>query len=733
MGATPKDEIERQHQVAYNIVHGTTSSSDSNRTTTEATNKVSSEYPYLPMTVQDEIPLIWKQQPTVNDPYYNNINSNSNYICAEKKQPQGINSGDGEGGSTSSCSTVVCSDCSNDSREDDTTNVNGNNKNHKERVCVATRGIINVDPIVSIIQEGYNYKQSVNITKTTAASSSTKAKKKSTTKSKATTKKTNSFTSAKATTKKEPNPQPAPSPTNLWDPRNAKKENVHITRPSHDSWGIHKIILLFCDDFLQRVYEMPYFHSPKYTNLQKSLEPIYNVLNITKDRIVRLLFASLPPGVTIPIHHDTGEWVKHTHRIHVPIIVPPNPDHILFRCGHNETSLQRVNCIPGHVFEMNNQGKHAVSNCAPPDSFHYRVHLILDYIDPDFHIAHRIKLQPGETITQSRRSIDRALDAGKRPCPTYMILGVQKSGTTSLYEYINQHPLVIRAKRRETHCLDWRWDDSKQSVEDKKNHCLSFFHAKDLHNYPSLLTGDSTPSYILDSYRVIPRLKQVFCHWKEMKFFVMLRNPTKRVKSHFEMVTSLDGTEAQIQARGTEWLDKSIEEVIAMDFQNMQDCGLIPYWDMEQKIINSDSFGSFVGSEAEEEAFSRYLQKYVKVKSGSYGIIVRGLYELQLRPWMKAFDPKQFMVLKLESMSCSVDKDRIHTVMDHVWHHLELPFYKIEDGEIKNARSYKCEMSEETKMMLKRFYKPHNIRLSTMLKNHYLEDDLVDWEGDPWE
>lgn len=26
-----------------------------------------------------------------------------------------------------------------------------------------------------------------------------------------------------------------------------------------------------------------------------------------------------------------------------------------------------------------------------------------------------------------------------------------------MYEYLCQHPLVLRAKRRETHYLDWRW------------------------------------------------------------------------------------------------------------------------------------------------------------------------------------------------------------------------------------------------------------------------------------
>lgn len=27
----------------------------------------------------------------------------------------------------------------------------------------------------------------------------------------------------------------------------------------------------------------------------------------------------MPPGCVIPVHHDTGLWVQHTHRIHVAV------------------------------------------------------------------------------------------------------------------------------------------------------------------------------------------------------------------------------------------------------------------------------------------------------------------------------------------------------------------------------------------------------------------------------
>eukprot|EP00940_MAST-03C_sp_MAST-3C-sp2_P003562 g3562.t1 len=43
--------------------------------------------------------------------------------------------------------------------------------------------------------------------------------------------------------------------------------------------------------------------------------------------------------------------------------------------------------------------------------------------------------------------------------PRFVILGVQKCGTTALYAYLCDHPRVISAVRKETHFFDWRWNE----------------------------------------------------------------------------------------------------------------------------------------------------------------------------------------------------------------------------------------------------------------------------------
>jgi len=643
MGATPQDEIDKQHGEAYDAI-------------------ISMKC--APMVDRGEIPLAWKVEPTMNDPRYNeaenvSVNGNSTLDTFQLKN------------------------------EDEQSRYNLGS-------CISSRGQVDVSKLISLVTPGCHIPA-------------------------ATTNKPVSELKKMATNSK----------SNLWDEVNAAKNNAHVVRPSHDAWGIKKIVLMFCDDFLQTVYEMPWWHSNPA--MRNAMKPILDALNIKPDRIVRMLFAALPPGTTIPVHHDTGAWVSKTHRVHVPIVVD-DPDRIVFRCGPNESSMQRVSCIPGHVFEMNNQAKHAVSNCQKNNK--HRVHMILDYVDmvhddagvsdsslssPSSFRPRRIQLSPGETLLQTRRSIDRALDKSKRPTPSFLIIGAQKAGTTSIYEYLNQHPLVVKARRRETHCLDWRWNHTLNNVTERKKHCLSFFLAKELKFHPSCMTGDSTPSYLLDSYRCIPRLKKVFDHYEDMKYIVMTRDPVKRAKSHYEMVTSLDGTPEQIQARGKEWLKLTFEDVIRLDMCNMKKSGLIPYWDIDREEMDMDAFNAFVGTNCEDEAFRAYSKDHVKMGSGSHSLISRGMYELQLRPWMCAISNKDaFLVMKLETMK----KVGVQTTMKKVFEHLNLPYYKVEDESAKNTRSYN-EMTLKTEHMLRRFYAPHNARLERLLSDE-------EWSGDPW-
>eukprot|EP00579_Thalassiosira_antarctica_P002802 CAMPEP_0201878150 /NCGR_PEP_ID=MMETSP0902-20130614/9396_1 /ASSEMBLY_ACC=CAM_ASM_000551 /TAXON_ID=420261 /ORGANISM="Thalassiosira antarctica, Strain CCMP982" /LENGTH=685 /DNA_ID=CAMNT_0048405757 /DNA_START=45 /DNA_END=2099 /DNA_ORIENTATION=+ len=683
MAVTPPEEIAKQHAEACTIIE--------------------SQTPCAPRIDHGEVPLHWKEKPTVSS-----ISSNTTVAFHPTTLQKAGNNNANPNSPDESVEVLV----------------NSSNRSDVAEWCVSSRGQVDVSPIVKLITEGVNEPASPFSPETAP--------------------KTKNNVLKKNTTKKSPSPQPtkktskkAFSPSNLWTEENAAQNNVKLTRPSHDAWGIKKIILVFCDDFLHTIYTLPWYQQRNRVgkDMHAAIQPILDTLGIQQNQLVRCLLAGLPPGVTIPVHHDTGEWVKYSHRIHVPIIVP-DPSKVLFRCGLTEQSLERIDCTPGHIFEMNNQAKHAVTNAGSE----FRVHLILDYVSPTFFQTRaaqncpvqRITLAPGELITQTRRSIDRALDANKSNHPAYLILGAQKAGTTALYEYINQHPWVVRAKRRETHCFDWRWDDTLHSTAERRRHCLDFYHAHTMQSYPSLRTGDSTPSYLLDYFRVIPRLKECFEHGPQL--IVMTRDPIRRALSHYVMVTSMDGSPEQLAVRGMEWRNKTLEEVLEQDVLTMKEDGLLPYWDVESKTLDRGVFDTFIDSPEEDEAWERYVTTRIPLNTGSYSPLARGLYALQCRPWFRSFAREKFLVMKLEDMSPTNDDGvggkGVQWAVNRSMEHLGLPQYEVPDVEKKNAREYNdpLEGKEELRGWLERFFAPHNERFGRMMVKEMGYDE-EDWSS----
>lgn len=125
-------------------------------------------------------------------------------------------------------------------------------------------------------------------------------------------------------------------PPKIWTDEN-QTGNVQLIRPAHDKWGIKKIVFTFCDDFLQKVYDLPWSRDEEW---RQHLLPIYNAIGIDESRVVRCLLASMPPNMSIPVHHDTGYWVKHTHRLHVAI--DTNVAEVDFMVGPTEDKLKKA-------------------------------------------------------------------------------------------------------------------------------------------------------------------------------------------------------------------------------------------------------------------------------------------------------------------------------------------------------------------------------------------------------
>ena len=474
----------------------------------------------------------------------------------------------------------------------------------------------------------------------------------------------------------------------IWEDAYHAKENVALTRPAHDAWGIKKIVFTFCDDFMLKVLDLPFSQSEEW---RQHLLPIYEAIGVPEHRIIRSLLASMPPGVDIPVHHDTGLWVKHTHRVHVAIYT--DVDKVHFQVGHTDDTVNKYSFEEGRIVELNNQAKHAVQNTWDK----HRIHLIFDYVDEGYPLE-RFVVEKGEEVFQTRRSIDLKRHVGSRPAPSFIIIGVQKCGTTSMYEYLCNHPLVQKGSRRETHYYDWRWDKEIDDDDNEKHleAYLTFYNTK-LREHSSMMTGESTPSYLLHSDLVIPRLKRV-CPWLP-KLIVMLRNPVDRAFSQYQMSIDMAGNAEQIKNRGqSAFIKKSFEEIVKEEIQEIQNMGI------------SDS--------TEWKEFQNKCLKGLPMGHGGHSIVARGLYALQLEAWYAEYPHDKIVVMSIGDIKGSSTQ----STMDKVYNYVGLPPHVLTDTSAQNTRTAKSVMETNAREMLSEFYAPFNEKLFSMAGKRFDEN-----------
>ncbi|DBA01206.1 TPA: hypothetical protein N0F65_002341 [Lagenidium giganteum] len=468
----------------------------------------------------------------------------------------------------------------------------------------------------------------------------------------------------------------------LWNPKH-QKDNVPVQRAGHDRWGIGKVVFIFSDDYIDNVYTFPW-----YNEWKPELDAIFAQLDIPVERVIRCILASMPPGSDIPTHHDTGAWVSKSHRMHIPIFTDSSID---FKVGIHQDNMVKVPFEQGNLYELNNASKHTVKS----NWDQHRVHMIFDYVEEGFPL-NRIQLEPGMVVHQTRRTLDLSTDYGKRPAPSFMVIGAQKAGTTSLYDYITQHDLVVPTKRKETHYLDWRWNnklpaiDTPEGAKAHLDYYMNFYEKELLYKCPSLMSGEATPSYLLGGSIVIDRVKRIA---PVCKVLAILRNPVDRAYSHYCMTADTEGNEQQLRNRGHHHLKgRTFEQIVDEELAELSALGVHP--DMD--------FADFD---------EKYLKGRLAFDHGAHAYVARGLYALQLADWLVAFKQDDVLVLTLDEMKSS---EGLHRTMDKVFSFLELPPHRIEDVTAKNTRKYEP-LSAELRARLAEFYAPYNEKLNAML------------------
>ena len=120
--------------------------------------------------------------------------------------------------------------------------------------------------------------------------------------------------------------------------------------------------------------------------------------------------------------------------------------------------------------------------------------------------------------------------------PTFLIIGVQKSGTTSIYNYLTQHPQIFMCPIKETVFLEQHWEEKNDSGAPESGSSK----AKTFEQYRNLFedagdgdeVGEISPNCHFHYKSSIERIHK---YLPDVKLIALLRNPIERAYSDYLM------------------------------------------------------------------------------------------------------------------------------------------------------------------------------------------------------
>ena len=150
------------------------------------------------------------------------------------------------------------------------------------------------------------------------------------------------------------------------------------------------------------------------------------------------------------------------------------------------------------------------------------------------------------------------------PLPNFLIFGVQKAGTTSIYNYLQQHPQVYTSPVKET---DFMCRESARKpellTEEEKSRLTRGGRQRilTLEQYEALFDragdaiaiGEASPNYLFAHEQAVPNIKTYI---PDAKLIAVLRNPVERAYSDYlmslrQVVGNLKPLAEQVETSGS--------------------------------------------------------------------------------------------------------------------------------------------------------------------------------------
>jgi hypothetical protein len=256
-----------------------------------------------------------------------------------------------------------------------------------------------------------------------------------------------------------------------------------------------------------------------------------------------------------------------------------------------------------------------------------------------------------------------------RVLPDFLVAGVAKCGTTSLYDWICEHPFVVRPTtegraRKELLFFDYNY---YRGLDWYRRHfpLLEERQAFEREHGRAFITGEATASYVTGHW-VPGRVRAAI---PDIKLIVTLRNPVDRAYSAFQMSRRERLEECE-----------TFEAALALEDERL-------------------------AGELEHARRNPRYNPPLPPPLGYWSYLHRSRYADHIARWLELFPREQMLFIEFEQLAAQPQQtlDRVHAF-------LGLPPYRNRDLPTLNAASY-AGMDPQTRAVLVDYFRPYNQKL----------------------
>ena len=265
--------------------------------------------------------------------------------------------------------------------------------------------------------------------------------------------------------------------------------------------------------------------------------------------------------------------------------------------------------------------------------------------------------------------------------PQFLIIGVQKAGTTTLFDMLSQIPGFCGSSDKETGFF------IKDVFYKQGNEWyLKQFEQCGLDS----IKFEATPAYIYHP----DALKRIYQFNSDMKFIVVLREPVARCYSAWNMFRRFhEGMADQIYTQFTQYANPPEREAI-------------------RNLLFAENFPSF--KQAVMDDIERFTSKSTDIEPS---FVRRGIYFEQIANYLQHFSLSNFLFL--EQRELNYPANVLQKVSEFLSMGIDLSL--VSNPVISNVGDYlNCDTeTEETFLLLRDFYNTHNEKLFSQIGINY--------------